>query len=156
MNSNKELIERFYSAFQKLDAETMASCYHENVLFHDPVFKTLSGKDAPDMWRMLVQRGGATLKINYDDIYADEKTGTAKWEATYLFSKTKRQVTNKIKATFTFQDGKIIQHQDQFSFWKWAGMALGVPGYLLGWSTFLKNKVSNESLKALKKFQMAQ
>ena len=50
------LITRFYQAFQQLDAETMAQCYTEDVLFSDPVFGELRGQDARDMWRMLTSR----------------------------------------------------------------------------------------------------
>ncbi len=153
MEANQELIKRFYTAFQNLDAEGMAACYHPNIQFHDPVFKTLHGHEAGDMWRMLVQRGGANLKITFSNITADEHTGKAAWEATYLFSKTNRNVHNKIKATFHFQDGKIIQHTDHFNFWKWSRMALGIPGIFLGWSSILNKKVSDESRKALKIFQ---
>ncbi len=150
---NRAVIERFYTAFQHLDAETMADCYHADIQFHDPVFKTLHGKYAIDMWRMLVTRGGATLKITVSDIIADEQKGEARWEAKYIFSKTNRSVHNKVKATFLFRDGKIIQHHDDFDFWRWATMALGAPGLLLGWSNAFKSKVSSESLRALKKFQ---
>lgn len=150
---NRAVIERFYTAFQHLDADTMADCYHTDIQFHDPVFKTLNGKDAVDMWRMLVTRGGATLKIAFSDIHADEQKGEAKWEATYLFNKTNRNVHNKIKASFLFRDGKIIQHHDHFDFWKWSKMAFGTPGFLFGWTKVFQEKVSVESLRALKKFQ---
>ena len=50
---NAALITRFYQAFQQLDAETMASCYSEDVQFSDPVFTDLRGAAADDMWRML-------------------------------------------------------------------------------------------------------
>ena len=153
MESNRLLIENFYKAFQRLDADTMTDCYHEHIQFHDPVFKTLQGKDARDMWRMLVARGGASLKITFSDIEADATTGSASWQAEYTFSKTNREVHNHIKATFEFKDNKIIHHVDHFNFWKWSSMALGLPGYLLGWSPALNKKVSTESLKALKKFQ---
>ena len=153
MTHHQELIKRFYTAFQDLDAEAMADCYHEDVEFHDPVFKTLHGKDAGDMWRMLVLRGGPGLKISFSGILADEHKGEAWWEARYVFSTTNRNVHNKIKATFHFKDNKIIKHHDQFNFWKWSQMALGLPGYLLGWSSLLNKKVSDTSLRALKKFQ---
>lgn len=153
MESNSILIQKFYSAFQNLDPEAMAACYHDQVQFQDPVFNKLSGKDPSDMWRMLISRGGASLKISFSDIISDETSGSAAWEARYMFSKTNRNVHNKIKATFKFKDGKIIEHNDHFNFWKWSQMALGLPGYILGWSSSFKKKVSDESLKALKKFQ---
>jgi len=35
---NAALIQRFYEAFQRSDAEAMAACYAPDVQFSDPVF----------------------------------------------------------------------------------------------------------------------
>ncbi len=51
MNQNKELIEKFYTAFQRLDAEAMISCYHPDIRFSDPVFPSLSASEVGAMWR---------------------------------------------------------------------------------------------------------
>ena len=133
----------------------MVTCYHDEVQFSDPVFGELDHQHACAMWHMLIERGGKDLAITFGDVQADDSEGTATWEAIYLFSKSGRKVHNKIKATFQFKDGKIIRHTDYFSFWKWSRMALGTPGALLGWSPFLKKKVSAETLRVLKKY-MAQ
>lgn len=69
MESNSILIQKFYSAFQNLDPEAMAACYHDQVQFQDPVFNKLSGKDPSDMWRMLISRGGASLKYPFPILY---------------------------------------------------------------------------------------
>lgn len=55
MHANAALLEKFYSAFQRLDAETMASCYASDIQFSDPVFTNLQGNEAADMWRMLAR-----------------------------------------------------------------------------------------------------
>ncbi|MEM9391037.1 MAG: nuclear transport factor 2 family protein [Bacteroidota bacterium] len=149
---HQALIRRFYSAFANHDAETMASCYHENVEFSDPGFGLLKGTEAGDMWRMLVERGGKDLVIIYSDVKADDNSGKAYWEAVYRFSKTGRKVHNKIYATFGFKDGLIIKHEDQFDFWAWSRMALGIPGVLLGWSRFLKKKVQVQAKGLLRKY----
>jgi ketosteroid isomerase-like protein len=49
---NTELIERFYTAFQQRDAETMAACYADDVVFSDPAFGELRDEEARDMWRI--------------------------------------------------------------------------------------------------------
>ena len=49
----RQLIKDFYQAFAALDAETMASCYHKDILFEDPAFGVLKGEKAKNMWRML-------------------------------------------------------------------------------------------------------
>ena len=53
-------------------------------------------------------------------------------------------VINDIIAEFKIKDGKIIKHQDKFDFYKWSRQALGFPGLFLGWTPFLKNKVSQD------------
>ncbi|MEM9327138.1 MAG: nuclear transport factor 2 family protein [Bacteroidota bacterium] len=152
MEQHHNLIEKFYSAFQELDAETMLSCYHEEVTFQDPVFGQLDSDQVRAMWPMLIERSGGDLAIHYDSVMADESGGYCHWEAHYTFSKTQRPVHNNIKAVFRFQDGKIIEHHDHFSFWTWASMALGLSGAVLGWSPLVRNKVRKTSLSLLEKY----
>lgn len=78
--------------------------------------------------------------------------GSCNWIATYTFSQTGRKVENKAKALFTFRDGKIIEHQDDFSLWRWSRQALGIPGILLGWTLFLQNKIRRQARRSLEKF----
>jgi limonene-1,2-epoxide hydrolase len=154
-SEHKALIERFYTAFQNLDAEGMAACYAPDVVFEDPAFGELHGAQAADMWRMLLKRSGGNLKIVFSELEADEAAGSARWDAHYLFSKTKRPVHNIIYARFKFKDGLIVDHRDHFDFHRWARQALGFPGLLLGWTSFLKNKVQMTAWSELAKFQAA-
>lgn len=149
---SKELLTKFYTAFQNADAEGMASCYHENVTFEDPAFGELKGKRAGDMWRMLLSRAGAGSDITFKVIHADKAGGEVKWEAKYTFTQTGRKVHNKITARFKFQDGLIVDHRDKFNFWKWSRMALGTMGTFLGWTPFFRKKISTTINKALDKF----
>jgi ketosteroid isomerase-like protein len=121
-HANAELITRFYQAFQQLDAETMASCYAEDVRFSDPVFTDLRGRNAGDMWRMLCAKAqGFTL--TFEGVAADEYSGRARWIATYTFSQTGNTVVNHIEASFVFRDGKIVEHHARFALWRWASRA---------------------------------
>jgi ketosteroid isomerase-like protein len=45
MSDNKQVIERFYSAFQRLDYKTMNDCYSDDIIFSDPVFLTLKADE---------------------------------------------------------------------------------------------------------------
>lgn len=150
---NETLIRQFYQAFQRGDAQAMAACYHPDIEFEDPAFGRLKGSEVGAMWAMLIDRSKGQLQIEYSDVQADGQKGQAHWEARYVFSQTGRQVHNRINAQFRFKEGKIISHRDHFSFWKWATMALGLPGLLLGWTPFLKNKVRTQARKALSRFQ---
>lgn len=150
--SNQALIETFYSSFAKADAEAMIACYHDNIVFEDPAFGRLEGEDAKNMWRMLIKSSKGNIQISHSGVKADEHTGEVNWVAEYVFSKTGRTVVNRISARFVFQDGKIIQHTDHFPFYTWAKQALGLPGFLLGWTSFLQRKVRQTALSGLKQF----
>ena len=145
---NIETIERFYTAFQRRDAETMAACYTDDVVFSDPVFGELRGDEARDMWRMLVARA-QNFSLTFDGIEADERTGRAHWVASYLFSQTGRPVINRIDARFVFRDGRIAEHRDSFDLWRWSRQALGVKGVLLGWSPLVQRAIIAQARKGL-------
>lgn len=150
---NHQLIETFYTAFQAGDVDTMAACYHDRATFEDPAFGKLENGEVRDMWRMLIERSQGDLAITFSDIKADGNSGSARWEAKYPFSKTGRMVHNRISARFKFADGKIIDHRDEFDLWKWSGMALGLPGQLLGWTPFFQQKIRATALGSLRKWQ---
>ncbi len=155
MNPNEQLIEEFYAAFAAGNAKTMASCYHPEVAFEDPVFGVLKGQDVLDMWQMLIERSKGNLKIEFSNVSAHDELGGANWAATYHFSKTNRQVVNKISAAFEFRDGLIFRHTDHFDLWKWCQQALGLSGWLLGWTGFLQRKIRRQALQSLRKYQAA-
>ena len=150
--NNSELIKKFYDSFANGDAEGMVSCYGDNIQFEDPAFGKLNGEMAKNMWRMLVNNNKSIIKISYSNVQANDKTGSVNWAAEYVFSQTGRPVINKIAATFEFKDGKIIKQTDVFDMWKWSRQALGLKGYLLGWSDFLKGKIQIQTNSLLKKY----
>jgi ketosteroid isomerase-like protein len=148
---NKQLIETFYSAFQQRDYAGMNACYHPEIHFSDPAFIDLRGKRAMAMWHMLCERG-KDLQVSFNNVQANGNSGQAHWEATYSFSASKRKVHNVIDANFTFGDGLIVRHADNFDFWHWTRMALGPAGVLLGWSSFMQKKVRETAVSGLDKF----
>ena len=150
MADNAETIRQFYEAFDRHDGDTMAGLYAPDGSFHDPVFGDLSGAEAGDMWRMLTGRS-EDLKVELADHSAEGDTGTAHWIATYTFS-TGRQVVNDIQARFRFRDGKIVEHEDSFSFWGWSRQAMGPIGLALGWGP-LRPLVSRRARGDLAKFR---
>ena len=149
--ANSALITRFYEAFAQLDAEAMSACYTDDVLFSDPAFGELRGAQVGDMWRMLTSRA-KNFSVVFDQVRADDQTGSAHWVATYLFSQTGRTVVNDIQARFVFRDGKICEHRDDFDMWRWSRQALGLKGLLLGWTPLVRNAVRAQALKGLKTF----
>jgi len=150
--NHTELITRFYTAFQQRDWKTMHSCYHTEATFYDPAFRQLKGTDVLAMWHMLCLNAKDFVLI-FSNVTANGNQGCCEWKASYSFSKTGRKVDNVIKANFTFKDGLIIDHRDDFDLWRWCRMALGLPGMLLGWSPLLQNKVNQNALKSLERFK---
>ena len=151
MNS---IIENFYSAFKKQDAEAMVACYHDDIVFEDPAFGVLKGDHAKNMWRMLcASQKGKDFKVEYSNVNSKRTTGNAKWEAHYVFSKTGRPVHNKILAHFEFKDGKIIKHIDTFNLHTWSKQAFGFKGLLLGGTSFFKKKLNQQTNQLLTKFE---
>jgi ketosteroid isomerase-like protein len=150
--TNRQTIETFYTAFQKGDYSTMQSCYADSAVFNDPAFVNLAAPEVRAMWKMLLLSGGAGFSLEFSNIQATDTEGGAEWTARYVFSQTGRKVVNHIKASFVFENGKIIKHTDQFSFYRWSRQALGLPGLLLGHTGFLKRKVQTLARKRLDAF----
>lgn len=149
----KDVIEKFYKAFDELDAEKMVECYHKDIIFEDPAFGVLNKKRAMNMWRMLCSsQKGKDFKIVYSNIESNENKGSAKWEAFYTFSQTGRKVHNKISATFEFKDNLIIKHNDSFDIYTWSKQAIGIKGFILGFTSFFKSKLQIQTGKLLDKF----
>jgi ketosteroid isomerase-like protein len=151
MHSNARLIQNFYEAFQRRDSTGMDCCYLPEAEFSDPVFTSLKGPQVPAMWAMLTERA-KSLEVSFSGVVADDHTGQARWEARYPFTKTGRLVHNIIEARFAFRDGKIIRHSDSFDLWRWAGMALGPKGRLLGWLPAVQSAIRREAMSNLERY----
>lgn len=150
--SNIELVEKFYTSFSKRDAKGMTECYHEEIVFQDPVFGTLKGERAVKMWEMLLSRGSESTTIVFENIKVTEENGSATWIAKYTYGENNRKVTNIVNANFKFKDGKIIEHIDYFDLWKWTKQAIGVVGYLVGWTPFMKSKIQKTTNQQLEDY----
>ncbi len=152
MQSNAELITRFYTAFQQKDAAGMNACYSEDIVFSDPAFGLLHGNEVRAMWEMLC-KNARDFSLTFSDIQSiDDEYSTCRWTATYTFSQTGNKVVNHIKAFMRFKDGKIIEHSDAFRFSKWAGQALGWKGQLFGWMGWMQRAVQKKAKRNLEKF----
>ena len=144
MESNREVIEKFYLAFKNKNIVEMQNCYADTAIFSDPIFHNLNAEQVRAMWEMLI-KSGKDMRLEIVDIQGTDEGGMAEWTAYYTFSATGNKVVNHVKASFLIANGKIIKHTDSFSFYKWARQALGIAGILLGWSSFLRNKVAKKA-----------
>jgi ketosteroid isomerase-like protein len=154
-NQNTDLIERFYRAFQNLDAEAMAACYAPDIRFQDPAFGPLHGREAGDMWRMLLGRAG-DFSLSFDGIESLGQSASAHAVARYTYSATGRFVVNDIRTRFAIRDGLIAEQTDSFDLWRWSRQALGVKGWLFGWSSSAQDSIRTRARRALKDYQKRQ
>lgn len=155
MDNNVATINKFYTAFKKLDAATMCSCYSKDIVFYDPVFELLKGSEATNMWHMLC-KNASNFSLKYDNIQSlGDDYYTCDWVATYTFSSTGNTVVNAIKANLKIVDGIIIEHSDAFSIHKWSSQALGIVGKLFGWNSFFQRKIKNKAKRNLMHYIVA-
>ena len=153
MTANEQTLVKFYSAFANADSSAMGGCYHPDITFRDPIFGLLKGNNVSQMWKMLIESSKGDLKIDSSDIKADQYVGSARWTASYTFSKTNRKVINTIQARFHFQDGLIIKHTDDFDLWGWSKQAFGIKGVLFGWTGYMHRKIQEKAISSLKKYK---
>ena len=151
MNENQQLITTFYTFFKNKDYKGMQECYADNATFSDAVFTNLNAAQVKAMWQMLISTA-KDFHIDFSDVSANDNTGKAHWDAYYTFSRTGNKVVNRIDAIFEIENGKIVKHTDNFSFYKWAKQALGTTGLLLGWTDVIKNKIQETAMQNLDKF----
>ncbi len=152
MHANEIIINRFYSAFQQKNAQEMNHCYSENIAFSDPVFGLLHGEEVKSMWEMLCING-KDLQLSFGNIQLlDEEYATCDWVAQYTFSQTGRRVINKIKAHIRVENGIITEHTDAFDIYNWSRQALGLKGWLFGWTAWFQKKLQQKTRKALENF----
>lgn len=148
---NEQLIEKFYASFQARNAAGMTSCYSPKIVFADPVFGRLEGAQAIAMWEMLCGRA-QDLEITCNDVRANDRSGSAHWQARYTFGKAHRLVHNIIGAQFDFEDGLIVKHTDTFDLWRWTRMALGPIGVIFGWMPMVQSAVRKNARRGLDEF----
>ncbi len=147
-----QLITKFYTSFQNLDAAGMNSCYSQDVVFFDPMFELLQANEARAMWKMLC-KNARNFSLTFGNIQdLDDGYYTCDWVATYTFSRTGKKVVNNVKAHMKIEEGKITEHSDGFSLHKWSTQAMGLSGLLLGWNSFYQRKIKNSAKRNLLKF----
>lgn len=154
MHPHQATIEAFYHAFAMLDPETMAVCYAEDARFTDAVFRLRGRREVAAMWHMLCRSvktsGRQDWKLDYCVLRADDQQVLACWSVRYRFGAQGNTVHNSVQTRFVFdRDGRIVQHEDQFDFWRWSRQALGTRGWLLGWTPMLQHRVRAHARRRL-------
>lgn len=143
--------ERFYDAFALGDWHTMGMTYARHATFSDPVFPLLGVDEVRAMWHMLLARA-QDFSLNYNIVAESQDGARVVWVARYTFSPTGRPVTNRVVTEMRFAAGRIVKQVDRFSLWRWSRQALGLQGWLLGWSPMVRTRVQNQAAAGLRKF----
>lgn len=147
-------LERFFTAFANLDAATMQACYAENARFDDGIYRLAGARQIGGMWTMLCAelrlRGIGQWRLEVHRLRVRDEQGRAEWTAHYRFGAKGRKVRNRVYSRFDFDErGLILRQRDEFPFWRWAGQALGMRGWLLGWSPVLRTRVQGHAARQL-------
>jgi hypothetical protein len=104
------------------------------------------------MWKMLNRPGGGGLELQYQVGAVDDSTGNATWQAQYAAPGTGHAVDNHITSKFWFAEGLIVRHEDNFDLYRWASMALGPVGRLLGWTSIIQGQIRKGATASLDKY----
>lgn len=150
--SNSQIVTQFYTAFAKGNAQQMLQHYAEEVTFYDPAFGQLTHQQPHAMWKMLTSRFTNETTIEFTLLEEKDNTVIVAWTAHYQFGPTKQWVTNRVTSTLQLKNGKIFHHRDDFNLWKWSIQALGLPGFLLGWTPFMQKKIQQNTNSLLQKY----
>ena len=139
-------LRRLYAAFARLDGAAMQACYAADATFDDEVFSLRGAPQVGGMWRMLCDatraQGADVWRLEVGELSDRGGHWSVHWEAHYRFSATGRLVHNRIDAQIRCSaDGLIVQQRERFDFWRWTRQALGLPGWLLGWTPQLRAKL---------------
>jgi ketosteroid isomerase-like protein len=132
MHPNAEVIRRLYTAIANADPDAIIACYADDpaddAYFEDIAFQRHGRKEIHQMWRMVCH---AKPKVTIVSATADDQKGSGSWKADYMFGRTDtdpgRHVINTITSTFTFRNGRIVEHRDDCDPMAWASQALAFP-----------------------------
>jgi hypothetical protein len=149
-----EIAKAFYEAMDKRNTTEMNRFYADSLQFSDPVFPKLNATETKAMWDMLVGRS-KSIRIEHTVLESGPKHVIVNWIARYNFSKTGRPVANNITTRMDIENNSIVLQKDTFDLYAWSKQALGIQGYLLGWTSFMQNKIRATAQENLKTFMTA-
>lgn len=157
--SNRAIVEKFLSCYQKHVYKDMQSCLADNVRFSDYAFDDIQGKKVMAMWHWFcVPYPPRKQPIEVPEFTIVEETGdavVAKYRVKYLYGRDEKPVDYFIKARFTLKNGKIVEQHDEFmsiTEFKFAKMAFGFPAALLALTPLLRIIVKKKAGEKLDQF----
>ncbi len=146
-NKSTEIVNTFYEALNKGDIKTIRQLYHPEAVYKSEMF-TLKGQEVFALWYTASQPE-MNLKVECTSLKEVNNEVHTTWNISYQLSVVNRTVKLSEIGLFRFKDGKIIFHQDKYSFYSWCKQTFGPIGWLFGWTTWLKKRVSKQALKTI-------
>jgi ketosteroid isomerase-like protein len=143
---NVGLLDKLYTSIMTGDADSTAACYAPDAYFEDIAFRLKTRKDIRDMWRMVCE---AKPQVSFNQLVADDTSGSGHWVARYTFRETNLPVVNDIVSEFTFENGLIRRHVDHCNPLRWGLQAYGFPkGLVAGLLGSYRRKKAQEKLES--------
>ncbi len=146
---NALIAYKLYEAFRTRNFPRIAECYHDNATYTSPFFDNLKKNEIVAMWKAFLLND-FNMELTHSNIVAEDvndQLGSANWEVKYTYWDTKQQVKVAIKTKLQFKAGKVIKHEDSFSFYLWAIQAYEIQGFLFGGLGFFRNKIKRKMYK---------
>jgi hypothetical protein len=155
MHANAALLDKLFTALREHKPLTMASCYHPKAHFRDIAFDLRGVDEIYDMWRMIC-RAETNIKVEFDEIEADDRAGRAMLVEDYQFGASKlndpksTRVTNRIESRFEFENGLIKNQIDDCDPKAWASKAMKghpIKAFLAGRIRFVRSMGADKKLR---------
>lgn len=140
-------LRTYFIALAQRDWEAMGACYHEGARFNDQVFHQLDAREVRAMWKLTLS-DAVDMRVTFSILEENAGGGRVRWNAWYTDADGRR-VHNFVTSTFVLKDGLILRQDDEFDFWRWSRQALGFPGLILGWTTWLRGRVRDRAMSRL-------
>jgi ketosteroid isomerase-like protein len=125
-----EVVRTFFDAFCKGDMPTLERLYTPDVKWKDPIFSFDDRAGTMGMWRILLAPS-PEKKFTYEIKSVKGDTVVVNWLADYEL--LGRKIHNDVTATLVVKDGKIVRHEDVYSWDKWARQAFPLGGAVNWW-----------------------
>jgi len=110
MHTHRSLIDRFFVALRRRDADAIARCFAPDAEYSSHLLGRVVGARVPAYWRMICARANMhDLRVEATD--ADDHGGVARWTARYTCGR--QQVRHVLETTFRFHAGKIQRQHDR-------------------------------------------
>lgn len=118
--SPEAVMKKFYEAFTAQRPKEFEQLYAPDVKFKDAVFAYSDRKGTMRMWKQILSNPKNTFRFEFDRVEGDVAYG--RWVADYKLGS--RPVHNELETRMVIRDGKIVEHEDSFSWNKWVKQAL--------------------------------